>query len=324
MNYQYIKTLLKNIKNKNPNILVIGDIMLDHYITGDVKRISPEAPVPVLNYKTEKKVLGGAGNVASNLSNLGAKVSIGSIIGDDESGDSIKKLLKDINASSSLIINIDYSHTTKKTRFISQGIQLLRLDNDSSRYLPKDIVSMENKILKNIVLFDCLIISDYDKGVCSVKTIKKIINRANEFDVPVYVDPKGSDWGKYENATSITPNKKEIENELNVKLVDDIDFEKAGKEMIDKLQLQSCLITRGSKGMTYVDKDITIHQKVNKKEVFDVSGAGDTVIACFAACSVSKIKVKEFIELSSDLSSEVVTHVGTIPFSLNMIEKKYA
>ena len=96
MNYQYIKTLLKNIKNKNPNILVIGDIMLDHYITGDVKRISPEAPVPVLNYKTEKKVLGGAGNVASNLSNLGAKVSIGSIIGDDESGDSIKKLLKDI------------------------------------------------------------------------------------------------------------------------------------------------------------------------------------------------------------------------------------
>jgi len=321
MDYQNIKKNLLNIKRSNLKILVIGDIMLDEYITGDVERISPEAPVPILNFKSNKYVLGGSGNVAHNLSNIDSKVGIATIIGKGSVGREIEKLLKNANISNDLILKSDNANSTKKTRFLSNGAQLMRLDRDSDDFNNQDFTNLENKILPVLDEFNSIIISDYNKGVCKKNLIKKIILKSKEKNIPVYIDPKGSNWNKYYSATCLTPNKKEVESELKLKLKKDRDFEIAGKTILEKFGLKSCLITRGSKGMTYVDKNNIIHQKVSKKEVFDVSGAGDTVIASFAASMSAQLSISESLKLSSVISSEVVTYTGTTPFNLLMINK---
>jgi len=324
MDFQQVKKLLKRIKVIKPKILVIGDIMLDCYVSGSVSRISPEAPVPILSFDKEKNVLGGAGNVVHNLVNLGAEVSLATIIGSDLEGETIRNLINKLKISSENIYSTPKIQTTKKTRFISNATHLLRLDNDSKGYTKRDFILFENKVIKSITKLDCIIVSDYDKGVCTDSLIRKIIIKASNNKIPVFVDPKGKNWNKYSNATCLTPNKKEAESELGLNLVNDLDYEKASQLIIDKYKLKSCLITRGSEGMTYNISNNIFHQKVSKKEVFDVSGAGDLVIACIGLAYASKLVVEEYIELSSELSSEVVEYVGTVPFSMDMLKKRYA
>lgn len=321
MKYKILEGLLKRIKRSKPKILVIGDSMLDEYISGEVRRISPEAPVPILNFKSQKIVLGGGCNVAHNLVNIDCNTSIATIIGNDRAGENIKELLTKIGLSTDLIFKSNDVNTTKKTRFLSNGSQLMRLDKDSIGFKEKEFKSFEKIIIPLIHAFQCIIISDYNKGVCSKNLIKKIIKKANKINIPTYIDPKGSSWEKYQNATCLTPNKKEIERELKLKLSTDIDFEKAAKSIMIKYKLASCLITRGAKGMTYVDTSRVIHQSVSKKEVYDVSGAGDTVIASFAASLSSELDIVESLKLSSFLSSEVVTHIGTTPFDKEMLSE---
>ena len=316
MKYSDLKKLLSNIKIAKPKILVVGDVMLDHYVYGDVNRISPEAPVPIINYEKGKDVLGGAGNVVHNLVNLGAKVNIATIIGDDLDGKKIRDLFYNIKVSTKHVFSTKNINSTKKTRFLSGGIQLLRMDHDSSGFLNSDFIIFKKYLIKKINQFDCVIISDYNKGVCSELIIQNIIDQANKDSIPVFIDPKGTNWGKYINATALTPNKKEVENQLNIKLKNDSDFENAAKIIREKFKLEFCLITRGADGMTFLGESSVIHQKVAKKEVFYVSGAGDTVIACLAASVSSGITIEGSIELSGNLSSEVVTHTGTIPFNI--------
>ena len=313
--------LLKIIKQSKPKILVLGDVMLDHYIYGDVERISPEAPVPIINYKKERNVLGGAGNVVGNLSNIGCEVYLASIFGDDLDGNALKEIFLRLNVGSDYVITSKNTNTTKKTRFLSGGTQLLRLDNDSRGILDVDSTLMIIKVLNDIEKFDCIIISDYDKGVCDSQITKKIIEEANKKNIPIYVDPKGSNWTKYKRATCITPNTKEVEFELKKNLIEETDFENAARKLLDRLKLKSCLITRGARGMFFLDSQNIINQKVGKKEVFDVSGAGDTVIACLAASTASNLSLKDSIALSSFVSSEVVSYSGTTPFSLKMWNK---
>jgi D-beta-D-heptose 7-phosphate kinase/D-beta-D-heptose 1-phosphate adenosyltransferase len=300
MKYSDLKKLLSEIKIANPKILVVGDVMLDHYVYGDVNRISPEAPVPIINYEKGKEVLGGAGNVVHNLVNLGAKVNIATIIGDDLDGRTIRDLFNNIN----------------KTRVLSGGIQLLRMDHDSRGFLKSDFIIFKKDLIKKINQFNCVVISDYNKGVCSKSLIQDTIYEANKYGIPVLVDPKGTNWDKYMNATALTPNKKEVEDQLNLKLKNDSDFENAAKQIKEKFKLEFCLITRGADGMTFYGENNVIHQKVGKKEVFDVSGAGDTVIACLAASLTSGITMEDSIQVSSFISSEVVTHTGTVPFDI--------
>ena len=318
MDSKKIKQKLSKIKSMRPKILVFGDIMLDQYVSGKVTRISPEAPVPIMNFKNEKKVLGGAGNVVHNLVNLGAEVSLATIIGNDLEGQCIKELLNKINISSKYIHTSKNIETTKKTRFLSKGSQLMRLDRDSIGFKEQDFSALEEAFFQSLGQFDSIIISDYNKGVCSELITQKIINKAKELKVLTYVDPKGSNWAKYQYTNCISPNKNEVEAELKLKLVHDIDFEKAAKFLIGKFKLKSCLITRGSQGMTYTDTKVTIHQKVGKKEVFDVSGAGDTALACLAASISSGHSIADSLELSTFISAEVVAHVGTTPFNINM------
>ena len=320
MNYKIITRLLNKIKKKNPKILVIGDLMLDQYVTGEVNRISPEAPVPILNFQKEEAILGGAGNVVHNLLNLGADVRVASIIGDDLNGGSIINLLNRLEISSDLVFISKRVNTTKKTRFLTNGTQLLRVDHDSKGLIEEDLILLKEKVIQNIENIDSIVVSDYNKGVCSESFIQVLIAECNKMNKPIYIDPKGTDWRKYIGATCITPNTNEVENQLNLKLKTNSEFEKAAKSIKKKLQLQSCLITKGADGMTYYDDIRVIHQKVEKKEVFDVSGAGDTVIACLAASISSKLRLSEVLLLSSFISSEVVSHVGTTPFNIHMID----
>ena len=316
MKYSYLKKLLSKIRIAKPKILVVGDVMLDHYVYGDVNRISPEAPVPIINYQKEKELLGGAGNVAHNLVNLGAEVKIATIIGDDLDGRTIRSLFEKIKVSTQYVILTKNINSTKKTRFLSGGIQLLRMDNDSKGFLNRDFIIFKKELIKNINQFNYVIISDYDKGVCTKSVIQKIIDEANKKSIPVLIDPKGANWSKYMNATGLTPNKKEVEEQLNLKLKIDSDFENAARIIKAKFKLRFCLITRGADGMTYSGESTFIHQKVAQKEVFDVSGAGDTAIACLAAAVSSAMRIEDSIAFSSHLSSEVVTHIGTVPFNI--------
>ena len=320
MNTEKAIRFLTKIKKSKSKVLVLGDVMLDHYIHGHVNRISPEAPVPILTYANQNKSLGGAGNVVYNLINLGAEVVIATLVGADNNGRIIKNLFNDIKVSTENLFISDNVKTTVKTRFLSTGTQLLRVDNDSSGFLKSDYDLLFKNILSNVNTYNYIIISDYNKGACYSPGLEALIIKANKNKIPVYVDPKGENWKKYSNSFCITPNKIEAENEIQSKLVTDSDFENASKIISEKYKLDSCLITRGDNGMTFYNDKNIYHQKVGKKEVFDVSGAGDAVIACLAASINSGFSIKESLELSSIVSSEVVTHIGTVPFSLNMVK----
>ena len=322
MNFQKINDLLVKIRKKNLNILVLGDVMLDNYVSGNVKRISPEAPVPVLNFSKERNVLGGAGNVVHNLVNIGVKSDLLSFIGYDDGGELIKKMLNKLKLSKDLLIQTKNIKTTRKTRFLSNGSQLLRLDIDSSGFKDSDYKILTDRALESLSRYNVIIISDYNKGVCLPNLIQDLIIRANSQNIPIFIDPKGNNWDKYLNATCLTPNTKETETYLNRTLKNDSDFEKAARQIKNSLNLKSFLITRGSDGMTYYDGNNMIHQRVSQKEVFDVSGAGDTVVASLAASFCSGFKLIDCLELSSLLSSEVITYSGTTPFNTSMLKKR--
>ena len=315
---KYIKNLFSRIKKRSPKILVIGDIMLDSYVFGSVERISPEAPVPIINFVSKQNTLGGSGNVAHNLKNLGVNVSILSMVGDDNEGALTRDLLRKIGINSDGIYIKKNSNTTNKTRFISGNSQLLRLDRDSTD--KPNYEKVMNYLKDNIRSYDSIIISDYDKGYCSSQLVQSVIKETKKLDISVFIDPKGETWEKYSNSFCITPNIKEAELILKTSLENDSDFENAARVICEKYKIKSCLITRGSDGMTFFNGHRTIHQKVSEKEVFDVSGAGDTVISYFCASFSLGLNIDDCLKISSEVSSEVVTHVGTTPFNFKFFK----
>ena len=269
---------------KKSKILVVGDAMLDKYLFGNIYRMSPEAPVPILKIKEEKLKPGGAANVAANVRSLGIQTNLITSIGRDVNGKILSKLIKSLKID--LINNSDENiKTTTKTRVISQNQQLIRIDDDveKSSKNKNDFSKNINKLIKNS---DAIIISDYNKG--SITNIPNIINIANKNKKPIFIDPKGDNFVCYKNAFAITPNLKEFENIVgdcrNYKEI----ISKA-KLLSKKLNINYILVTMGSDGMMLVGKDnITKHIKAtSSKEVFDVTGAGDTVIAVLCATFVS-------------------------------------
>ena len=321
MDYKKIKFFADKIKYSRPKILVIGDVMIDSYIFGSVKRLSPEAPVPILKIKSERNSLGGAGNVLHNLINLGVDADLETIIGSDESGKLVKNYLNDLGLKTDSILTSTDLYTTKKIRFISKGQHLLRVDKDSKKINGKKINSLTEKIINKISSFDGIIISDYDKGICTSNLVTNVIKTAKKKKIPVYIDPKGVNWDRYRNATCITPNKKEVEEQLSMNLEELEDYELAAKLLKKKFKLGSCLITKSNEGMTFYGNNIIKHKSVGIKEVFDVSGAGDTVIACFVSSLCSGLSLEDSIEFSSIISSEVVTYSGTTPYHKKMLTK---
>ena len=316
------KNIINQIKQEQPSLLVVGDLMLDKYIFGDVERISPEAPVPVVTLKNEEQMLGGCGNVIRNLNNLGVGTSIISAVGTDSVGDSIKGKLSGMGISISNILSIKDTRSTEKMRIVANKQQIARVDwdMDSSKINHEKLINKNLK--KSIKSVDGIIVSDYAKGVCSNSLIKSIIQLANNVNVPVFIDPKGKKWEKYRNANLITPNKKEAELIIGKRLTNDQDFEHAGSMICSSFNIDACLITRGNKGMTLVSNKGTLHLKSRAKEIFDVSGAGDTVISAMATGLTLDLNYDQAIEFSNEAAGVVVGHIGTsaitIPELLNL------
>ena len=306
-----LSDLINRLNNKPPTILVIGDLMLDKFIFGSVERISPEAPVPIVKLEKEEQMLGGSGNVIRNLSNLGIKTSLCSAVGKDFAGDLLITQLTKKGTDISNVLRLKNIRTTEKMRIVADRQQIARVDwdmNDSE-------VDFNDNLIKSIATYieevDGVIISDYAKGICSDVLLKEVIRISNESNIPIFVDPKGSDWEKYQHANLITPNIKEAEIILGEKLETDKAFEMAGEKICSTFNIEACLITRGGDGMSFFCKDNTFHLKSNAKEIFDVSGAGDTVISTMAIGLIMNLTYKQAAEFSNRAAGIVVGHIGT-------------
>ena len=304
---------------KKSKILIIGDAMLDKYFLGSTERISPEAPVPVLKVESEILKPGGAANVASNISSLGQDTTLIANIGIDTNGKILKKLIgaQKINLISKNDKNIK---TTTKSRFISQNQQLIRVDDETS---DKINFLMPSNIESQVKKCDALIFSDYKKG--AQNNITKLIKLANKFKKPVFIDPKGDNFDCYKNSFCITPNRKEFENIVG-KCSSNQDIVNKSKKLITKLNLKSILITLGSEGMILVEKNLkpTKIEATSVNEVFDVTGAGDTVIATLCATYLSsETKDLKFAAVVANIAAgEVIKKLGAQSISEKELSSK--
>ena len=299
------------IKNKfnarNKWALVIGDLMLDRYLIGNVSRISPEAPVPVVKLKESFDRIGGSGNVAANLSLLGIKTVLAGQIGDDIDGKKLLEILKKNHIGVDGIIK-DKNPTTTKTRIIGEHQQMMRIDANA---LTKKITTLLNKKPAIVIL------SDYAKGVLSERLCQHVIKIARSKKIPVLVDPKGIHYEKYKNATAITPNKKEAIEACHIHDTKNTNFLMPLLKLKKSLNLQFIAMTKGEDGIDLIQGNtIKNLPAVNQQQVFDVSGAGDTVIATLAACMIAKMPIENSLNIANIAAGIVIGKLGTIPITL--------
>ena len=304
---------------KNISMLVIGDIMLDRFIYGKVERISPEAPVPIFKFACEKEMLGGAGNVVANLSALGCKVNFIGIIGKDENGRKLSRQLANIGAHAHLLRLSDYP-TIVKTRLIAGNNHLTRVDQEEILPLITSLLPRYQRILSQAIKnVDIVLVSDYNKGLLTPITSQMIIEICKNCGKKVIVDPKGADYSKYIGATLVKPNLKEFSEATGAKynpLAEDF-HEKikiGARTLFDKYHIENLLITLSEHGMMYIsaeNPDDILQIPTVAKEVFDVSGAGDTSLATMGACLGSDMSVKDAMKLANMASGIVVGKLGT-------------
>ena len=307
------------LKNRHPNILVIGDLMIDHYLWGKCERISPEAPVQVVAIEKETSVLGGAGNVINNLKVLGANVDVLSVIGNDINAQELKEMLSKIDVNVDYLIVEEGRNTSKKSRIIASQQQVVRYDKEST----DDILqSSQDKIVENfkrdIDIYDIVILSDYGKGLFTNSLTQTLIEIANKHGKRVLVDPKGVDYSKYSGAYLLTPNKKEAIDASKIAINDKESLIKAIRKLKSKYSLDIGLITLSEDGIAIYDNKLTIYPTV-AREVYDVTGAGDTVIASLAfalSCGDTINKAINFANLSAGV---VVGKIGSATATLNEI-----
>jgi D-beta-D-heptose 7-phosphate kinase/D-beta-D-heptose 1-phosphate adenosyltransferase len=297
--------------------LIIGDIILDEYWFGDSNRISPEAPIPVVNINSKDFRLGGAGNVVLNFSEINPNVTLVSSVGKDVDGKIIEKILKEKKIKSYLK-KINIGKSIKKLRVFSGHHQMMRLDFESDKKNYK--IKLDQKLKKEINKSKLILLSDYRKG--ALIEIKKIIKYAKSKSKLIIIDPKGSDFSKYKHASIITPNMSEfIEVVGKVNSKNQL-IEKA-RALILKNNLTGILVTRGKDGMTFVTKDKVIHKNAITQNVYDVTGAGDTVIATFSAYLVSGKNYEESMEMANIAASTVIKKIGTATVNKKEIEEIY-
>ena len=306
---------LKAIIQKFPKarVLVLGDLILDEFIWGKVERISPEAPVPVGLVNSASFMPGGATNVAGNIASLGGSAFICGVTGDDKAGRTLDLELRKRGVDTSGIIVDAHRPTTVKTRIIAHHQQVVRVDREKSGPLDDALLEQILTFIRaRIETVDAVIIEDYGKGVIVPRLLTRIIPWARKYKKIVTVDPKIDHFSYYKGVTCITPNEKEAQGGSGVIIKDSADIEQAGKKLLKELDLESCLITRGENGMSLFERDgKSIHIPTVAQEVFDVSGAGDTVIATFTlalACGAGKL---EAAHLSNFAAGIVVSKMGT-------------
>jgi D-beta-D-heptose 7-phosphate kinase/D-beta-D-heptose 1-phosphate adenosyltransferase len=294
-------------------VLVVGDIMLDQYLWGQVERISPEAPVPVVEIESETLNLGGAANVARNVAALSGQVELVGVIGQDEPAGKLKRLLQERGIEQHYLVTDTNRPTTLKTRIMAQKQQVVRADRESR--LPLDLYT-EGRILGHIknrlAEIDALIISDYGKGVISRTLLEKLVPLCREAGKFVAVDPKEINFPNYSQVSLITPNRNEASFAAGMKIVDDTTLQQVGAKLVEQLKLDSLLITLGSEGMALFESgDGYHHLPTVAKKVYDVTGAGDTVIATLTAFVGAGGNLIEAAWLANQAAGVVVAQVGT-------------
>lgn len=300
-------------------ILVIGDVILDQYIWGDVERISPEAPVPIVKVVKETYRLGGAANSAANICNLGGKISIVSAVGNDENGDRLCGMLSDIGAEIKGIARNDSRSTVVKTRVIAHHQHVVRIDREMNDQIDGsvrgEIIAHAEEVIPNV---DAVLISDYDKGIIGKSVLDKVISCAKKYNRLVVVDPKMRNFWHYAGATLVTPSKKEASAAVNMVIRTEEDVFAAGRSILGRLGLQGLLITRGEEGMTLfqtngISRDgiDATHIPAVARDVFDVTGAGDTVAAVITLCLASGADLLRAARVANFAAGVVVGKVGT-------------
>jgi D-beta-D-heptose 7-phosphate kinase / D-beta-D-heptose 1-phosphate adenosyltransferase len=298
-------------------LLVIGDLMLDEYLWGEVDRISPEAPVQVVAIQKEDFTLGGAGNVVNNAVALGAKVFTAGVIGTGKNGQLLLERFNELGVDTSLIIQESDRATTQKTRIIAANQHVLRIDRETKQdisgpTLEKMIRLIEDKMPD----IDVVLISDYGKGLITRNLLSKVIASAKKHEKMIIVDPKGLDFSKYSGVSLLTPNKKEAALASGVEINDESSLEKAANKILGNISLDNLLITCGKDGMVLFEKNKTpFRVRAKSRQVFDVSGAGDTVLAVFGLAVASGASIHNSVALANTAAGIVVGKVGTATVS---------
>jgi len=308
-----------NLQNKSPKLLVIGDLMIDQYLWGSCERISPEAPVQIINIERESTVLGGAGNVVNNLKKLGSKVDIISVIGDCQNSGELRNLLVKNQINTKYLVLQKNRTSSKKTRIIASQQQVVRYDFESTGDVNIDseraIIEIISKIINE---YDVILLSDYKKGVLTKKLTKSIIRIANKYKKKVIVDPKGIDYIKYKGAYTLTPNKKEAIEATKITINNDASLTKVLKKLKSLCNLEVSIITLSENGIALYDNELRTHP-TTVKEVFDVTGAGDTVLASLGFAIACEFSIDEAVEFSNLAAGVVVGKIGSATASINEI-----
>ncbi len=313
--HPYDGDILKGYIDRFPKarIFVIGDIILDEYVWGEVSRISPEAPVPVVEVTKETKMLGGAANVIHNLATLGASPILCGVIGEDRSGREIISKVKEMGLKTDGIVTEPNRPTSVKTRVVAQNQQVVRFDRERRTDISPDSLKTLLQIIENnLDNIDGIVVSDYGKGVISSDLMKGLRGLVSEASIIIAVDPKTGNFESYHEVDVITPNHFEAGTFTHIEIVDHDALMQAGQKMLKELNCRSVLITQGKDGMTLFEKggEIT-HIPTVAKQVFDVTGAGDTVISTFSLGLASGLDLKSSAILSNFAAGIVVGEVGT-------------
>ncbi len=294
-------------------LLVIGDLMLDEYLWGKTERISPEAPLQVVDVTREELRLGGAGNVVNNLVSLGCRVSVCSVIGADDNGTVLRHVFTGMGVDTDGLYEDPMRATSKKTRVLASNQQIVRIDRETKQPVSSEF---EDRICAYLrekgPSFRAILVSDYAKGVLTERLLAEIIGIARALHIPVLVDPKGNDFGKYGGATILTPNRREAEIASGVAITGEESLVRAAKTLLDRVDLEALLITRSEEGMSLFLRDGTVtHIPTTAREVFDVTGAGDTVLSMFSLALAGGRMFADAAMLANIAAGIAVGKVGT-------------
>jgi D-beta-D-heptose 7-phosphate kinase/D-beta-D-heptose 1-phosphate adenosyltransferase len=298
---------------RDTRILCVGDVMLDRYVYGDVRRISPEAPIPVLRVDEERAMLGGAGNVVRNLAALGAHVSFVSVVGQDGAGAEIESMLEALPKVVTRLVSEPKRLSTVKIRYVAMSQQVLRADYETSAALG---ASLQAEVIEHIRALlprvQILVLSDYGKGVLTPEVCRAAIDAARALRIPVIVDPKGKNYESYSGANVVTPNRKELSEATGLALETDEALVAAARTLAERCDIGTLLVTRSREGMSLIGDDGTArHLPAEAREVFDVSGAGDTVVSTLAVAMAAGLPLVEAASLANAAAGIVVGKVGT-------------
>ncbi len=296
--------------NRKPSVILIGDLMIDRYLWGRCDRISPEAPVPVIDIEKETKTLGGAGNVVSNLLALGCHVNLFSVIGDDKAGNELKEMLHEKGISLNGVITQSGRRTSNKTRVIATHQQVVRFDSETKSAISEET---ETRLIKSVIASldeaDLILFSDYGKGILTLRTCQDIITAARDKGKKVLIDPKGRDYSKYRGAFLITPNRKEAGEATGLHLETLEDAKEAGFILRRELNLDYTIITLSEEGMVVIHDEMH-HIPTKARQVYDVTGAGDTVLAALGYSIATGKTVDEAAYYANLAAAVVVGKIG--------------